>query len=460
MFAGIRKRIVPTLVVAGVGVTLAQAQYGQQPQHKPERSPQNMQHEQQPSRNQNRPMNPKSWDQIVQEMRGQGVNLEKAISTATQKAGGTAVSARVLTHEMQPEGQAGWSPGEKGQNAQSNQKQEQQPGQQASPNESEYRIEVICRTNDGKFKRVMINGRDGKVIGTPALTAYPQEQPYFSQAAGGRTGSAGGAPAVGYAEIATFRLMKCTALEDAAVKNDDNEDIGEITDFAIESQSGRVAYAALAFGGWLGIGEKLFAVPMRAIDFASPDRVVLNVSKQELKQDKGFDEDHWPLHANAEFAANAQRSSGNDEYALAANERRQRPEPGDDRSGDPPQITAIEKASDVVGKDVKNAQGEDLGEIEDLYIDPDRARVCLAVLRSAGDKLYAIPWQSLKTNQKDQTLVLDVSKSRLEQAPSAAETDRNKWDNPQWVVTVYEFYHAQPYWESRSGQQSRHPQQP
>jgi hypothetical protein len=63
----------------------------------------------------------------------------------------------------------------------------------------------------------------------------------------------------------------------------------------IDIPTGRVAYAVLAFGGFLGIGNKLFAIPweMLAVD---EDRqcLLLDIDKQMLANAPGFDKDHWP----------------------------------------------------------------------------------------------------------------------------------------------------------------------
>ena len=46
-----------------------------------------------------------------------------------------------------------------------------------------------------------------------------------------------------------------------SVINRDNEDLGKIHELVIDAQSGRLAYAVLSFGGFLGMGSKLFALP-------------------------------------------------------------------------------------------------------------------------------------------------------------------------------------------------------
>jgi hypothetical protein len=59
--------------------------------------------------------------------------------------------------------------------------------------------------------------------------------------------------------------------------------------------TGRVAYAVLSFGGFLGIADKLFAVPWSALKLDTENkRFILNVDKERLESAPGFDKDHWP----------------------------------------------------------------------------------------------------------------------------------------------------------------------
>jgi hypothetical protein len=63
----------------------------------------------------------------------------------------------------------------------------------------------------------------------------------------------------------------------------------------IDTRTGRVNYAVLSFGGFLGMGEKLFAVPWNALTLDTKNhRFILNVDKERLKSAPGFDKDHWP----------------------------------------------------------------------------------------------------------------------------------------------------------------------
>jgi hypothetical protein len=64
-----------------------------------------------------------------------------------------------------------------------------------------------------------------------------------------------------------------------------------------------VAYAVLSFGGFLGMGEKLFAVPWSALTLDTVNkRFVLDASKERLESAPGFDKDHWPDMADTTWA--------------------------------------------------------------------------------------------------------------------------------------------------------------
>jgi len=99
--------------------------------------------------------------------------------------------------------------------------------------------------------------------------------------------------------IARNPLMSADSLVGNDVKNIANEDLGDIKDFMIDCQTGKVAYAVLGFGGVFGIGEKLFAVPMSALTLDTEEECFrLNSTKEYLKNAPGFDSDNWPNMAD------------------------------------------------------------------------------------------------------------------------------------------------------------------
>jgi sporulation protein YlmC with PRC-barrel domain len=90
-------------------------------------------------------------------------------------------------------------------------------------------------------------------------------------------------------------LMGAHTLLGNDVVNGQDESLGDIKEIMLDMRTGRVAYAVLAFGGFLGIREKLFAVPWQALSLdAANHRFVLDVPKEKLVNAPGFDKHHWP----------------------------------------------------------------------------------------------------------------------------------------------------------------------
>jgi hypothetical protein len=98
-------------------------------------------------------------------------------------------------------------------------------------------------------------------------------------------------------------LMGADTLLGNDVYNGAGENLGNIKEFMIDMTGGRIAYAVLSFGGFLGMGDRLFAVPWQALKLDTANkRFTLNVSKDKLKSAPGFDKDHWPSMADNTWA--------------------------------------------------------------------------------------------------------------------------------------------------------------
>jgi sporulation protein YlmC with PRC-barrel domain len=99
-----------------------------------------------------------------------------------------------------------------------------------------------------------------------------------------------------------------------------DDDLGDIKELMLDMKSGHVAYAVLSFGGFLGMGEKLFAVPWSALRLDTVNkRFVLNVERERLQDAPGFDKDQWPDMADSEWARGIHAYYGSKPYADALN---------------------------------------------------------------------------------------------------------------------------------------------
>ena len=111
-------------------------------------------------------------------------------------------------------------------------------------------------------------------------------------------------------------LMGADTLLGNDVYNHKDEDLGDIKEIMLDMPTGRVSYAVLSFGGFLGLGEKFFAVPWNALTLDTVNkRFVLNVEKESLKDAPGFDKDRWPNMADQTWVKEIHTYYGTKPYA-------------------------------------------------------------------------------------------------------------------------------------------------
>jgi sporulation protein YlmC with PRC-barrel domain len=111
-------------------------------------------------------------------------------------------------------------------------------------------------------------------------------------------------------------LMGADTLIGTDVYNEQSENLGEIKEIMLNMRSGRVEYAVLSFGGFLGMGEKLFAVPWNALkQDADHKYFVLNVDKARLKSAPGFNKDNWPNMVDPTWATGIHTYYGTTSYS-------------------------------------------------------------------------------------------------------------------------------------------------
>jgi len=106
-------------------------------------------------------------------------------------------------------------------------------------------------------------------------------------------------------------LMSTSTLAGEDVKNAQGESLGHVKDIMIDTEDHSVAYYVLSFGGVLGLGDKLFAIPPEAMKLNTNDKCfILNIDKDRLKKADGFDKDQWPDMADSDFRSNLYKHYG------------------------------------------------------------------------------------------------------------------------------------------------------
>jgi sporulation protein YlmC with PRC-barrel domain len=101
-----------------------------------------------------------------------------------------------------------------------------------------------------------------------------------------------------------------------AVVNREDESLGKIHELVIDATEGRLAYAVLSFGGFMGMKNKLFAMPWEAFEFSNTEnKLILNVDKEKLESAPGFDKEaKWPDFADRTWGQEVYEYYGHKPY--------------------------------------------------------------------------------------------------------------------------------------------------
>lgn len=90
-------------------------------------------------------------------------------------------------------------------------------------------------------------------------------------------------------------VLSGSSLKGDKVVNYKGEDLGKIEEIMIDLDRGQLAYVVLSFGGFLGLGDKLFAIPWQAFTVDTVKKqLILNADKALLEKAPGFDKTNWP----------------------------------------------------------------------------------------------------------------------------------------------------------------------
>lgn len=172
----------------------------------------------------------------------------------------------------------------------------------------------------------------------------------------------------------TYKLSK---LNKSEVKNFKGEILGEIEDFVMDPQRGRVAFVIFSHVGMAGMGQKIKIIPYEFLSFDETGKnFVLDVNKEDL-------------------------------------------------------------ASPI---EVKNLQGEKLGEIEDILID-SQGRISFVMLSHAG-KMIVIPYIALSI--EGNIFVLDANEEKLASAPGVDQKE-DSIDQAK-AKEIYRYFGQTPFW--------------
>jgi len=92
-----------------------------------------------------------------------------------------------------------------------------------------------------------------------------------------------------------LKYLTASSIIGDKVHNKEDEHLGEIKDIMLNLNTGKIEYYIIEFGGFLGIGEKYFAIPFRLLTVDPNKQIfIFDQTREMLEKAPGFDKQHWP----------------------------------------------------------------------------------------------------------------------------------------------------------------------
>ncbi|WP_417396672.1 PRC-barrel domain-containing protein [Gimesia chilikensis] len=225
-------------------------------------------------------------------------------------------------------------------------------------------------------------------------------------------------------------FIRAGSILSKGITNLQQQDVGEINDFVIDSKNGKIRYAAVTYGGFPGFGNKIFAVPFEALAVLPNNnhehyhRFLLDVNQEQLDGATGFDQDHWPDFADQEFLNRLDRRYNirRDQEVTSSN--------------------AVIRANQLLNLKVLNIEDHQIGKVEEIILDTAHRKARYIIVALDDDtanesKFFAVPFQALQVksklkNDNQLNLVLKMSSHQLAKIQGF---DRDHW--PDFTDPVY-----------------------
>jgi len=264
-----------------------------------------------------------------------------------------------------------------------------------------------------------------------------------------------------------YDLAKSSDLIGKDVRNTQDESLGKVSDLIVSVDSGRVPYAIISHGGALGVGRSRTAVPLSDLQCSADHKsVTLSATKDELKAASKTYPANWPHGRSDEWTRSVDgyygqpnafarwNSSGRERLDNSA-DRKEYVRDANDKDATVRyngrdgtifgKTNEFATASDIIGKEVRNANNESLGKVSDLIVSTDSGRIPYAIIAhggalGVGRTKTAVPFSEIQCSGDHKTVMLSASKEDLKTASRNCPDNWPRSRTMEWSRNVDGFY--------------------
>ena len=109
------------------------------------------------------------------------------------------------------------------------------------------------------------------------------------------------------------------------------------------------------------------------------------------------------------------------------------------------ELQGVLRADELIGRDIRNMENEDLGEVDDVVVATSDAGTSYAIVAyggflGIGEEQVAVPLSSLRLTESRDVLVLDISEDAFEAAPRFERDDMSSLNDPTWAESNQAYF--------------------
>ena len=203
---------------------------------------------------------------------------------------------------------------------------------------------------------------------------------------------------------------------------------GEIKDLIVNAETGEVRHAVTEISGEKG-PDRLYAVPLQMFKFGADNKLTLNVDRNWLSQHKSWTEDKWPGMQDREYWGEGSGSANTASGGPSA------------RAGS----ASMHRVSKLIGEDVENAQGKEVGEIKDVVVNLKSQKADFVLLEydpgvTKAGKDYAMPLAAFKFpattadgSEGKKRIVFNMSEDKIKGMKPLEGADKKRINDPDFM---------------------------